>query len=215
MLDPPFQDVERLKRDPAMTLLQTADLGQQYLTFDQCARRTARQRRQGPQPVQGPARAARRVPRDQRRPDRRRRCCAARRRRPAPSCRRASTAACPSSTSACPSTRRRRARCSPRPGYPNGFAVTLDCVNIAYRETVCQAVAAMLTQVGIRTTFRSSPTNQFFPKLTQAHRQLHRVRLDADHRRLGDAERLFRTWTARTARPPSTPAATRTPGSTR
>jgi peptide/nickel transport system substrate-binding protein len=28
-------------------------------------------------------------------------------------------------------------------------------------------MAAMLTQVGIRTTLRSSPTNQFFPKLSQ------------------------------------------------
>jgi peptide/nickel transport system substrate-binding protein len=51
-------------------------------------------------------------------------------------------------------------------GYPNGFAVTLDCVNVAWRENVCQAAAAMLTQVGIRTTLRSSPSNQFFPKLT-------------------------------------------------
>ena len=67
VLDPPFQDVERLKREPALTLLQTADLGQQYLTFDQCARRARGQRRQGPQPVQGPARAPRRLPRDQRR----------------------------------------------------------------------------------------------------------------------------------------------------
>ena len=45
--------------------------------------------------------------------------------------------------------------------------MTLDCVNIAYRENVCQAAAAMLTQVGIRTTLRSSPTNQFFPRLSQ------------------------------------------------
>jgi peptide/nickel transport system substrate-binding protein len=53
-------------------------------------------------------------------------------------------------------------------GYPNGFGVTLDCVNIAWREAVCQASAAMLSQVGIRTQLRSSPTNQFFPKLSQA-----------------------------------------------
>ncbi|MCU0813098.1 MAG: ABC transporter substrate-binding protein, partial [Burkholderiaceae bacterium] len=36
------------------------------------------------------------------------------------------------------------------------------------RVAVCQAVSAMLTQVGIRTTLRASPTNQFFPKLSQA-----------------------------------------------
>ena len=45
--------------------------------------------------------------------------------------------------------------------------MTLDCVNIAYRENVCQAATAMLTQVGIRTTLRSSATNQFFPRLSQ------------------------------------------------
>ena len=43
----------------------------------------------------------------------------------------------------------------------------LDCVNVAWREAVCQAMTAMLTQVGIRTTLRSSQTNQFFPKLSQ------------------------------------------------
>jgi len=52
-------------------------------------------------------------------------------------------------------------------GYPNGFSIALDCVNVAWREGVCQAAAAMLSQVGIRTTLRSSPTNQFFPKLSQ------------------------------------------------
>jgi peptide/nickel transport system substrate-binding protein len=31
---------------------------------------------------------------------------------------------------------------------------------------VCQAAAAMLTQVGIRVQVRSSPTNQFFPRLS-------------------------------------------------
>jgi peptide/nickel transport system substrate-binding protein len=52
-------------------------------------------------------------------------------------------------------------------GYPNGFAVTLDCVNVAYRAAVCQAIAGMLAQVGIQTTFQVWPTATFFPKLTQ------------------------------------------------
>ena len=54
-------------------------------------------------------------------------------------------------------------------GYPNGFGVTLDCVNVGYREAVCQAAAAMLTQVGIRVQVRSSPTNTFFPRLSTAN----------------------------------------------
>ena len=35
VLDPPFQDVARLKTDPGLAVLQVADLGQQYLAFDQ------------------------------------------------------------------------------------------------------------------------------------------------------------------------------------
>ncbi len=53
-------------------------------------------------------------------------------------------------------------------GYPEGFGVTLDCVNVAFRSAVCQAIAGMLAQVGIRVNFQPSPTSQFFPKLTQA-----------------------------------------------
>ena len=53
-------------------------------------------------------------------------------------------------------------------GYPEGFSVTLDCVNASFRAAVCQAIAGMLAQVGIRTTFQPWPTATFFPKLTQA-----------------------------------------------
>jgi len=53
-------------------------------------------------------------------------------------------------------------------GYPNGFSVTLDCVNVTFRAAVCQAITAMLAQVGIRATFQPSPSSLFFPKLTQA-----------------------------------------------
>ncbi len=53
-------------------------------------------------------------------------------------------------------------------GYADGFGVTLDCVNVTYRAAVCQAIAAMLAQIGIRVTFQPSPSATFFPKLTQA-----------------------------------------------
>jgi peptide/nickel transport system substrate-binding protein len=53
-------------------------------------------------------------------------------------------------------------------GYPEGFSVTLDCVNASYRAAVCQAITGMLAQVGIRTTFQPWPTATFFPRLTQA-----------------------------------------------
>ena len=53
-------------------------------------------------------------------------------------------------------------------GYPAGFEVALDCVNVTFRAAVCQAISAMLAQVGIRVSFQPSPSSIFFPKLTQA-----------------------------------------------
>jgi peptide/nickel transport system substrate-binding protein len=53
-------------------------------------------------------------------------------------------------------------------GYPAGFSVTLDCVNVAFRAAVCQAIAGMLAQIGVRTSTQIWPTATFFPKLTQA-----------------------------------------------
>jgi peptide/nickel transport system substrate-binding protein len=52
-------------------------------------------------------------------------------------------------------------------GYPNGFSLQMDCVNVAWRASVCQAAASMLEKVGIRATLVTSPSSVFFPKLTQ------------------------------------------------
>ena len=50
-------------------------------------------------------------------------------------------------------------------GYPNGFAVTLDCGNNQPAADICQAVAPMLAQVGIRATPNVVTTANLFPKL--------------------------------------------------
>jgi peptide/nickel transport system substrate-binding protein len=50
-------------------------------------------------------------------------------------------------------------------GYPNGFEVTLDCGNNAPAIDICQAVAAMLTQAGIRTKPNIMTQTAFFPKI--------------------------------------------------
>ncbi|MFO1395291.1 MAG: ABC transporter substrate-binding protein [Steroidobacteraceae bacterium] len=166
VLDPPFQDVERLKTDKALSVLQTADLGQQYFTFDQWHDELEGSDVKGRNPFKD-LRVRRavyqainidlivqKVLRGQ---------------------------ATPTGAFLSPRVDGSLAELDKRlpydpakvkallaeAGYPNGFSVTLDCVNIAYRENVCQAAAAMLTQVGIRTTLRSSPTNQFFPRLSQ------------------------------------------------
>jgi peptide/nickel transport system substrate-binding protein len=52
-------------------------------------------------------------------------------------------------------------------GYESGFSLQMDCVNVAWRASVCQAAAAMLEKVGIRASLVTSPSSVFFPKLSQ------------------------------------------------
>ena len=167
VLDPPFQDVERLKTDARITVASTTDLGTQYLTFDQARDELLHSDVKGANPFkdkrvrQAVAHAinidliVQKVLRGQGTPT--------------------GSFISPLVDGHLPELDRRlpfdpaRARALlAEAGYPQGFGVTLDCVNVAWREGVCQAATAMLTQVGIRTTLRSSATNQFFPKLSQA-----------------------------------------------
>jgi peptide/nickel transport system substrate-binding protein len=166
VMDPPYQDIGRLQRDERFTVVQTADIGQQYLTFDQARDELADSDVKGKNPfkdlrVRRAVAHAINVPliidkvlRGQARP---------------------TGAFLSPLVDGSPAELDRPLPYDParakallvEAGYPSGFAVTLDCVNVAWRENVCQAAAAMLTQAGIRTTLRSSPTNQFFPKLSQ------------------------------------------------
>ena len=142
VLDPPFQDVERLQREPRLAITTTTDIGTQYFTFDQATPTGAllSPRVDGTLPA-----LESRLPYD-------------------------------------PAKARALLK---EAGYPDGFAVTLDCVNIAFRENVCQAAGAGrhphdLGRVGDQ------------PVLPEAHsgqRELRRIRLDADDRRLGVAGR--------------------------
>lgn len=171
VLDPPFQDVDRIKREGRLKLTQVVDMGQQYLAFDQHSDQLEGKDAAGA-PLKGnPFKDLRvrravyhainmdlivqKVLRGQGVP---------------------TGAFLSPRVDGSPAGLDQRLPHDPakarallaEAGYPGGFSVTLDCVNIAYRENVCQAASAMLTQVGIRTALRSSPTNQFFPKLTQA-----------------------------------------------
>jgi peptide/nickel transport system substrate-binding protein len=51
-------------------------------------------------------------------------------------------------------------------GYPNGFEVQMDCPNNRYinDEKICQAVAAMLAKVGVTIKLNAIPRAQYFPK---------------------------------------------------
>ncbi len=166
VLDPPFQDVQRLKQDSKLRLVSAGDLGTQYLAFDQARDKLAGSDIKGRNPFkdrrvrQAVAHAinveliVQKVLRGQGTPT--------------------GSVVSPLVDGYQAELDRRlpfdpaRARSLlAEAGYPGGFSVTLDCVNIAWREGVCQAAASMLSQVGIRTQLRSSPTNQFFPKLSQ------------------------------------------------
>ena len=52
-------------------------------------------------------------------------------------------------------------------GYPNGFEVTLDCPNNRYvnDEKICQALAAMWAQIGVKVNVNAMPRANYFPKL--------------------------------------------------
>jgi peptide/nickel transport system substrate-binding protein len=57
-------------------------------------------------------------------------------------------------------------------GYPDGFSVTLDCTNDRYLldEQLCAAVAGMLTRVGINTLPNPRPKAIFFQKVDVTNR---------------------------------------------
>jgi peptide/nickel transport system substrate-binding protein len=167
VIDPPFQDVARLKGDRRLKLAEVGDIGTQYLGFDQARPvlegsdlrdrnpfKDLRVRRAVYQAIDIDAIIAK-VLRGQARP-------------------------AGSHLSArvdghvaelekrLPYDPAAARRLLAEAGYADGFSVTLDCVNVTYRAAVCQAIASMLAQVNIRVTFQPSPSALFFPKLTQA-----------------------------------------------
>jgi peptide/nickel transport system substrate-binding protein len=167
VIDPPFQDVPRLKAEGRFKLAQMADIGMQYLGFDQSRNALEFSDVKGRNPFKD-LRVRRavyqaididtivsKVLRGQAT---------------------ATGTYLSSLVDGSPKELDRRLPYDPaaarkllqEAGYPDGFAVTLDCVNATYRAAVCQAITGMLAQVGIRATFQPWPTATFFPKLTQA-----------------------------------------------
>ncbi len=193
VLDPPLPDIERLRGDAAMRLMQSPDLGQQYLTFDQSRDELEGSDVKGRNPFKDlRVRRAiyhainidlivRKVLRGNGTP---------------------TGAFLSSRVDGSPPDLDQRLPYDPararalltEAGYPNGFSVTLDCVNVAWREAVCQAATAMLNQVGIRAALRSSPTNQFFPKLSQASASFIEFGWTPTPDAWASLNALFRSW---------------------
>ena len=193
VFDPPVQDIERLQREPAIRMLQTPDLGQQYLTFDQAHDELPDSDVKGKNPFKDlrVRRAVyhainvelitKKVLRGQGVP---------------------TGAFLSSKVDGSPPELDQRLPFDPakakallaEAGYPNGFSITLDCVNVPWREAVCQAMTAMLTQVGIRASLHSSPTNQFFPKLSGATASFIEYGWTPNPDAWSSLNALFRTW---------------------
>ena len=170
VLDPPYQDVEQLRHDPAIAVTQVRDIATDYLAFDQASAS-----------LPGLAPGANGKPRNPFKDVRVRRAVYQAINIDLVIQKVLKGLAMPTGDLLSPEFDAPVAVNGPRlrydpvharellreAGYPGGFDLTMDCVNVAFREHVCQAIAAMLTQVGIRTSLRSSPSTQFFPMLVQ------------------------------------------------
>ena len=66
-----------------------------------------------------------------------------------------------------PADRERAKKLLAEAGYPQGFEVTLDCPNNRYiaDEKICIAIAGMLAQVNIKVRVNAMPRAQYFPKI--------------------------------------------------
>ena len=78
-------------------------------------------------------------------------------------------------------------------GYENGFSLQMDCVNVAWRASVCQAAVAMLEKVGIRASLVTTPSSVFFPKLSQGTGSLIEFGWSANPDPWGTLQSLVRT----------------------
>ncbi|MFY8119422.1 MAG: ABC transporter substrate-binding protein [Roseateles sp.] len=167
VIDPPFQDVGRLRQEGSLKLMETADIGTQYLAFDQHRDELPGSDIKGRNPFKDlrVRRAVyhaldmdllvRQVLRGQ----------------AVPTGAHLSSlvdGALPELDKRLPHDPALARRLLAEAGYPQGFSVAFDCVNVSYRQAACQAMAAMLQKVGIRANFSALPSSSFFPKLSQA-----------------------------------------------
>ena len=167
VIDPPFQDVGRLKRDAQYRIVETTDIGTQYLGFDQSRDTLEGSTVKGRNPFkdlrvrQAVAHAVdtdaivAKVLRGQGTPT-------------GSFLSRLVDGYDPALDRRLAFDPARSRALLKEAGYPDGFDVTLDCVAITWRAAACQAIAGMLAQVGIKVAFQPSAAALFFPKLTQA-----------------------------------------------
>jgi peptide/nickel transport system substrate-binding protein len=167
VIDPPFQDIGRLRRDAQVRIVETADIGTQYLGFDQARDTLENATLKGRNPFKD-VRVRRavahaidteaiiqKVLRGQGSPT-------------GSFVSKLVDGYDPALDRKIPYDVAKARALLKEAGYADGFGVTLDCVAITWRAAACQAIAGMLAQVNIKVTFVSAPAATFFPKLTGA-----------------------------------------------
>ncbi len=164
VVDPPTQDVARLKTSPQLRVLEGAEMRVQYLAFDlhrdellygsekkKNPFKDLRVRQAVAHAIDGDAIRLKVM-----------RGLA----RPAGSLITELVAGYhPDADQRLPYDRERARKLLAQAGYPNGFDVVLDCGNNQPAMDICQAVAPMLAQVGIRARPNIIVQSSFFPKL--------------------------------------------------
>lgn len=167
VLDPPFQDVARLRRDQQIRLLEMPDVGTQYLAFNQHSAELPGSEMPGRNPFKD-VRVRRAVAQALDMELIVRQVLRGQGEATGSPISRLLDGYLPELEKPLPHDPAAARRLLAEAGYPQGFTTTFDCLNVSFRQAVCQAMAAMLQRVGITARFQATPSALFFPKLTQA-----------------------------------------------
>jgi peptide/nickel transport system substrate-binding protein len=172
VVDPALQDLERLRRVPEVSVSQTVSTGIQYLGFDHAREKLKHGDAGGRNPFQDRrVREAVRLAID-------RPALVAKVMRNTGTLTRAMYSPAIDGydkrfDAAAPYDPERARALLREAGYANGFAVDLDCTAQQPADSICQAIAGMLSRVGIRVSHRPLPFNLLIPKLLQGDTSLY------------------------------------------
>ncbi len=180
------QDIARLKQTPSIKVIEGAENRTIFIGMDQLRDELQYSDVKGKNPFKDYARSAGAVSRDRYRGDQESGDARARRIRPASIIQRAVHGWTPARTSGLPYDEKKAKELLTAAGYPNGFAVTLDCPNNRYinDEEICKALVSMWAKIGLKVALNAMPRATYFPEDSEARHVALSARLGcADVRR--------------------------------